>query len=261
MDLGLSGKVTLVTGASAGLGYATARALAAEGVRLAISARGENQLEEAARSIGSAAGIDVLPVAADVTEPGQVAHLMSEVERRLGPIEILVTNAGGPRPGRFGDLTWADWNEAFGRIVGTVHHLVSAVLPAMRQARWGRIVSIQSMSIRQPVENLLLSNSLRPAAAGLLKGLALELAGEGITVNVVGPGSSRTDRILELAQSRNPGSTTEGLLASLGASMPIGRLIEPDEVAAAIAFLCSTRAAAITGVYLPVDGGQIRGQM
>ncbi len=261
MDLGIRGKVALVTGASGGLGFAAARALAAEGVRLAIAARGEEKLRRAAEAIRTEIGAEALPVPADVTDRGQAANLVRDVAASLGPVQILVANAGGPPPGRFGDFAWDDWLQAFGRVVGTVHHLVSAALPEMRASGWGRIVSIQSMSIRQPVESLLLSNSLRPAAAGLLKALAGELAPHGVTVNVVGPGSARTERILELGRHRNPGKTDDEVLETLGGQMPIGRLVEPSEIGAAIAYLCSAHAAAITGTYLPVDGGQIRSQM
>ena len=261
MDLGIRGKVALVTGASDGLGLAAARALAGEGVSLAIAARRTDRLKAAAEEICAATGAEVLALPADVTDRGQAKYLVSEVASRLGSVEILVANSGGPRPGRFGDLAWEDWTEAFARVVGPLHHLVSAVLPAMREACWGRIVSIQSVSIRQPVESLLLSNALRPAAAGLVKGLAAELATSGITVNVVGPGPSRTDRILELGRFRSPDADDDELAKSLGDQVPIGRLVEPDEVAAAIAYLCSAQAAAVTGMYLPVDGGMIRGQM
>lgn len=261
MDLGIRGRVALVTGASQGLGLAAARALAVEGVTLAMAARREENLLSAAEEIRSATGAKVLTVPADVSVRDQASRLADEVGAKLGPVEILVSNAGGPRPGHFVDLSWDDWVQAFQQVVGTVHHLVSAVLPGMRTRGWGRIVSIQSMSVRQPVESLLLSNSLRPAAAGLLKGLAGELAPHGITANVIGPGSSRTERILELGRFRNPGKESAEVLKILGASMPIGRLVEPDEVAAAVVFLCSIQAAAITGAYLPVDGGQIRCQM
>jgi 3-oxoacyl-[acyl-carrier protein] reductase len=261
MDYRIRGKVALVTGASDGLGLAAARALAMEGVRLAIAARREEKVAAAAESIGATTGAHVLAIPADVTVKEQAASLVREVGSKLGPVAILVANAGGPKPGRFADFSWTDWVDAFGKVVGPVHHLVSAALRDMREARWGRIVSIQSMSIRQPVDGLLLSNSLRPAAAGLMKGLAAELASDGITVNVIGPGSSRTERILELGRYRHPDASEEELPRVLGSSMPIGRLVEPDEIGAAIAFLCSAQAAAITGTYLPVDGGQIRGQM
>ncbi len=261
MDLGIRGRVALVSGASEGLGHAAARVLAAEGVRLAIAARRADRLEDAAQAIRAETGATVATCPGDVTDRDQAIRIAREAVSKLGPIEILVVNAGGPRPGAFQDFSWNDWVDAFRAVVGPVHHLVSAILPGMRQSRWGRIVSIQSMSIRQPVEALLLSNALRPAAAGLLKGLAAELAPHGITVNVVGPGPCRTERILELGRHRNPGMAAEELSRKMGAEVPIGRLVEPDEVGAAIAFLCSFRAAAITGSYVPVDGGTIRSQM
>jgi 3-oxoacyl-[acyl-carrier protein] reductase len=203
----------------------------------------------------------VLALPCDVTDRDAVSRLVEEVGRRLGPVEILVANSGGPKPGAFDDCSWDDWRQAFAKIVGPVHHLVSAALPAMKEACWGRIVTIQSVSIRQPVEALLLSNSLRPAAAALAKGLAAEVAPLGITVNVVGPGPSRTGRILELGRFRSPGLDDEELARSLGESLPIRRLVEPDAVAAAVAWLCSVQAAAVTGTYLAVDGGTIQGQM
>ena len=261
MDLGLRGKVALVTGGSNGLGLASAAALAREGVRLAIAARDVDRLEAAAAGLRKEAGGEVLALQADVASAAATRDLAAQVADALGPVEILVANAGGPKPGRFGDFSWDEWLRAFELVVGSVHHLVSAVAPGMRSAGWGRIVSIQSMSIRQPVDNLLLSNSLRPAAAGLLKGLASEFAPFGITVNVVGPGSSRTQRILELGRHRNPGVADPEVIRILGSGMPLGRLVEPVEVGAAVAYLCSVQAAAITGAFLPVDGGQIRNQM
>ncbi len=261
MDLGIRGKVALVTGASEGLGLASARALAGEGAELAIAARRPDRLRAAAEEICAATGAEILALPADVADRDAAARLVEEVSKRLGPVEILVANCGGPRPGSFSDLGWDEWVRAFGQVVGPVHHLVSAVLPAMREACWGRIVSIQSVSVRQPVASLLLSNALRPAAAGLVKGLAAELAPVGITINVVGPGPSRTGRILQLGRFRSPGTSDDEIARSLGEDLPIGRLVEPDEVAAAVAWLCSVQAAAVTGAYFPVDGGMIRGQM
>jgi 3-oxoacyl-[acyl-carrier protein] reductase len=261
VDLGIRGKVALITGASEGLGLAAARALAGEGAEIAIAARRPDRLKAAAEEICAATGAEVLALPADAADPEQAGNLVSEVSARLGPVEILVANVGGPRPGRFGDFAWNDWVEAFAAIVGPLHHLVSAALPAMKESLWGRIVSIQSVSVRQPVDSLILSNSIRPAAAALVKALAAELAPSGITVNVVGPGPARTGRILELGRFRSPEADDDELARTLGDGLPIRRLVEPDEVAAAIAYLCSAQAAAITGMYFPVDGGTIRGQM
>jgi 3-oxoacyl-[acyl-carrier protein] reductase len=261
VDLGLRGKVALVAGGSEGLGFASARALAREGVRLGIVARRPDKLTEATLAISRETGAEVQAFPADVTDRDQAAAAVAGLVERLGAVQILVANAGGPKPGSFADLDWTAWTRAFVQVVGPVHHLISAVIPSMKEAGWGRIVSIQSMSIRQPVESLLLSNSLRPAAAGLIKGLAGELAPFGITLNVVGPGPCRTGRILELGRHRHPGRGDEEITRALGESVPIGRLVEPDEVGAAVTFLCSVQAASITGTYLPVDGGSIRGQM
>jgi len=260
MDLGIRGKVALVTGGSDGLGLASAQALAREGARVAIAARSAPRLAAAAARIRAEGG-ECIDLTADVSKKDQAKGLVDRIAARLGPVEILVANAGGPKPGGFDDFGWGDWLAAFELVVGSVHHLAGAVLPGMRAARWGRIVSIQSMSIRQPVERLLLSNSLRPAAAGLLKALSAEVAPHGITVNVVGPGSSRTERILELGRYRHPGQDDSAVLSALGSAMPIGRLVEPVEVGNAVAYLCSVPAAAVTGTFLAVDGGQIRNQM
>jgi 3-oxoacyl-[acyl-carrier protein] reductase len=202
MDLGIRGKVALVTGGSDGLGLASATMLAREGVALAIAARDKGRLAVAADRIAAETGAKVLAVAADVSQREQAASLMEQVVSRLGTVEILVANAGGPKPGRFDDFGWSDWLNAFELVVGSVHHLASAVLPG-----------------------------------------------------------SRTERILQLGRHRNPGLADGAVLESLGASMPIGRLVEPVEVGAAVAYLCSVPAAAITGSFLPVDGGQIRSQM
>lgn len=261
MDLGLKGRVAAVAAASRGLGRASARALAAEGASVAICGRDEGRLRETAGEIARETGSRVLPVVADVGVAEQCAAFVERAAAELGRLDILVTNTGGPRPGGFEALSDGDWQLAFEVTLRNVVGLVRAAVPHMRRARYGRIVNIASLSARQPIDGLALSNAFRPAIAGLSKTLANELGGDNILVNTVCPGFTRTARLEELAHVRAQatGTTPEQYLAGLSKVVPLGRIAEPEEFGAVVAFLCSERASYLTGLTLQVDGGATRG--
>jgi 3-oxoacyl-[acyl-carrier protein] reductase len=261
MDLGLGGKVALVAAASKGIGRATAEALAREGARVAIGARTVDDLERAAQAIRSATGAEVLAVPTDVTKVEEVRRLVARTVEVLGGLDILITNAGGPPPGLFDQMTDAEWQAAFELSLLSTVRMIRAALPHMRRRRWGRIINIQSTSIKQPIDGLLLSNAIRPGVAGLARSLVHEVSREGITVNTVCPGRIATDRSRSFLESRAraAGVPLEEYAARDLESIPIGRMGEPEEVAHVVAFLASERASYLTGVALPVDGGLCRG--
>ena len=260
MDLGLKGKVALVAAASQGLGRAVAEELAAEGVALILCARHDAVLQQTCAAIAQAHGTPVLGLATDVADPAAVARLVQAGLVRFGRIDILVTNAGGPPAGTFATLNAAQWEAATHLLLTSVVELTRAVLPGMQERGWGRILNITSISVKQPVANLMLSNSLRAAVTGMARTLATEVAAQGITVNNILPGYTRTERVVGLAEAA---ATREGIspaeaTARWEAEIPMRRLGEPREFAALAAFLCSERASYITGTSVPVDGGWIR---
>lgn len=244
MDLGLSGRRALVTAASKGLGRACAATLIAEGARVFISSRSP---ETTARSIGAAGWL-----ASDVARPGEPERLVAAAAGLLGGLDILIVNAGGPPPGRFQDVPLEVWEEAYRLTVLSAVHLVHAAIPFLKSSEQGRIVFISSISVRQPLPFLVLSNSLRAAVTGLAKTLSLELAPDGVAVNSVAPDAILTDRIRHLAGD-------EQGVQRMGEQAPMKRLGTPEEFAAACVFLCSKQAAYITGQTLGVDGGSLRG--
>ena len=256
----LAGRVALVTGASSGLGYAAARALARRGARLAIASRGGEKLEEArARLAGE--GAEAIAVAADIRDAEAIAHLVEETGRRLGPVDVLVANGGGPPAKPAAEVTDEDWEIAIPLTLLFVPRLCRLVLPGMRERRWGRIVALNSVSARQPIPGLALSNALRPAVLGYLKTLSQEVAAEGVTVNAVLPGYTRTARQEELAASAaaRTGKPKEEIVSAWIGNTPIGRMAEPEEVGEVVAFLCSPAASYVTGQAIAVDGGYWRG--
>jgi 3-oxoacyl-[acyl-carrier protein] reductase len=261
MDLGLKGRVAIVAAASRGLGKACARELALEGANVVICARGHSQLTETADEIRAEAGVEVLPLSIDLREDAQIRHLADEALARFSRIDILVSNNGGPPAGYFDDFDDEAWLAAHQLTMMSAVRLIRAVLPAMRAQQWGRIINITSVSVKQPVDNLLLSNVYRPGVTGLAKTLSVQVADAGITVNNVAPGYTRTDRVLELAQARSAeqGKTMEEVLADTAAGFPMRRMGEPEELAALVAFLASERASYITGTTIPVDGGFVKG--
>ncbi len=261
MDLGLNGKVAFVAAASHGLGKAAALELAREGAQVAICARKQADIEAAAAEIRSATGSEVLPLVADVTVPEQVEQAISATVERFGSLHVLVANAGGARGGRFDDLSDADWERGWQLNFLSTVQLIRTALPHLRQAGWGRIITITSVSVKQPLDDLVISSAVRPGVMGLVRVLATELGREGITVNNVGPGYTRTARMDEIFNHRasQQGVSFEQATAAITTNTALGRMAEPEEVGAAIAFLASTRASYITGQTILVDGGAYKG--
>jgi len=248
VELGLKGRVALVMGASRGIGRAIAAALAEEGARVAIASRSAEKLEQAAAEIGTA----VTPFTADTTDVERLAALPAEVEAALGPVEVLVLNTGGPPLGGALDHELEDWEAAYRSLVLAPRVLAGAVVPGMRERGWGRIVNVGSTSTREPIPGLNLSNSHRMAAVGFLETLATEVASDGITVNTVATGRFATERL-----ASNYGSL-DGAEEAARREVPAARLGRPEEYGDLVAFLCSERAAYLTGAVIPLDGGLLR---
>jgi 3-oxoacyl-[acyl-carrier protein] reductase len=260
VDLGLRGKVALVAAASRGLGRAVAEELAAEGASLVLCARSADDLRRTGSAIAEAYGVPVLAEPADLTEPADVERLVQRAQAQYGRVDILVTNGGGPPAGPFESLTPAMWEAATKLTLGSVVQLVRGVLPGMKQRGWGRIINVTSIAVKQPVDSLMLSNSLRAAVTGFARTLANEVAPFGVTVNNALPGYTRTDRLDDLARmsERNSGVAAGTVQRGWEKQIPMGRLGEPKEFAALVTFLASERAAYITGASISVDGGWIR---
>jgi 3-oxoacyl-[acyl-carrier protein] reductase len=251
MDLGIKGRRALVAASSQGLGKAVALELAKEGADVAICGRNEQNLAAAEEELSAVGEGRVVAVAGDLSSRADLKRITGSAMQQLGGIDILVTNSGGPPVGRFEQHDDAAWDQAYRDLLASAVGLIRAVLPAMKTQQWGRIVCITSQAVKQPVDNLILSNAVRSSVVGLVKTLANELGPYKITVNNVMPGFTRTRRLEKLIES-NPD------FASFKKDIPLGRLAEPEEFAAAVAFLCSERAAYITGTSLAVDGGWIK---
>jgi len=260
MDLGISGRVALVAASSKGLGKAVAEELAAEGVSLVLCARGEAGLRTTADAIAKGYDVPVLAVAADLGKAGEAERVVREGLATFGQIDILLTNSGGPPAGPFESLTNEQWASATALVLGSVVAFCQAVLPGMKQRRWGRILNVCSIAAKQPVDNLMLSNSIRAAVLGFARTLANEVAPFGVTVNNLLPGFTRTERMVELSEvtAAKDRITPQQALARYTATVPMGRMGEPREFAALAAFLASERASYITGQSMAVDGGWIR---
>jgi 3-oxoacyl-[acyl-carrier protein] reductase len=245
MDLGLRGRRAAVAAASAGLGYASAAALAREGVKVAICGRERGRVEDAAARIGQG----VVALVADVGSPEGASGFVAAATEALGGVDILVTNAGGPPPGDFTSTPLDAYGPALELNLLSVVAMCQAAVPAMRSQRWGRVVAITSISVRQPIPNLILSNTARAGATGFLKTLAREVARDGVTVNSVQPGTHATDRIRQLY----------GDVSNAAAGVPAGFVGDPGDFGEIVAFLCSEQAKFVTGASLPVDGGAYAG--
>lgn len=260
MDLGLKNKVALVAAASRGLGRAVAEELASEGASLLICSRDRDAITDAGSEIAQQTGAHVISGVADVAVPDDVRRLVDAGIASFGKIDILVTNAGGPPAGRFETLTAEQWEAATKLTLYSSIELARAVLPGMKERRWGRILNITSIAVKQPVDNLILSNSLRAGVTGFARTLANEVAADGITVNNILPGYTRTERVEELAQmmAQKQGITPDEFKSKWESEIPMKRLGEPREFAALAAFLVSERASYITGTSIQVDGGWIK---
>jgi 3-oxoacyl-[acyl-carrier protein] reductase len=261
MEMGLKNRVAIVAASSQGLGRATAEAFAAEGCRLAICARNQQALNAVAEKIRGEYKAEVLAEPFDVTDAGAVRDFVNAVVQKFGGIDICVTNAGGPPAKGFLATTIDEWKRAVDLNFMSAVYFTHAVIPHMQKKRWGRIITITSITTKQPVADLVYSNAVRAAVVGLVKSLANEFGKDGILVNNVGPGYTATDRLKELAHSRSvvSGKTEKEIFEGWSADAPLKRLGDPRELADAIVWLASERASYITGQTILVDGGLYKG--
>lgn len=261
MDLLLKGKTVLITAASMGIGRSTAELFIKEGCKVAICSRSKENLLKAAQEIKSLYSIDPLWVVCDIDKVLDIENTISVVRKNYGDIDILVNNCGGPIPGYFEDLSDNNWQDAFDQILMSAIRFTRLVLPAMKSKNWGRIINITSLSVKQPVDNLILSNSLRSAVTAWAKTLSNQIGKYNITVNNVAPGYTLTARLYELAVNRakQSGDSHEHVLASMANEVPMKRLARPDEVGSLVVYLASEQAGFITGSTIAVDGGVIKG--
>ncbi len=252
MDLAIRGRVALVTGASSGIGRAVALALAAEGVTLAVAARREDELKALAAEATVAGATDARAFHVDMNEEGSVRSLVARVNDAFGEIDILVANSGGPKPGVFTQMSLDEWDAGYRAVLRNMLQLTEAVVPAMTARQWGRIVALTSSSVKQPIPNLVLSNTFRTALVAALKSLSIEVAPHGITVNSIATGRILTGRLRDLYGNEDE------MEASAKADIPLGRVATPEEFAPMVAFLCGEPARYITGQTIAIDGGMIK---
>ena len=260
VDLGLKDRVAIVAASSKGIGKAVADGFAAEGARLTMFSRDQASIDAASEAVRASTGAEVMALAADVTNPSDIQRVVDETLNRWGRIDVLFNNAGGPPPGQFDAFDDAAWQRAFELNLLSTVRLYRAVLPSMRQRGWGRILSLMSSSVKQPIENLLLSNGIRPGVVGLSKSLSNEVAKDGITVNVIAPGRISTERIehTDRANAERTGKSLEEVRAASLAAIPMGRMGTPQELANVAVFLCSEQASYLTGQLILVDGGSTK---
>ncbi len=263
MDLNLKNKIALVTGASRGLGYATALGLAREGCRVAINSRDEKRVKAAAEAIAKETGAQVSGIAGDVTDANIPGRLIEETVQAFGGLDILVCNAGGPPAGTFESFDEATWQKAIDLSFMSHVRLIKSALPHLKQSKAASVLTVTSYSVKQPIPNLVLSNSIRAATVGLTKTLALELGAAGIRFNSILPAWTDTERVIELmtARSKQNGTTIQEEIAKQSKDSSLGRMGSPEEFANAAVFLVSPAASYITGVMLAVDGGMYKGTL
>jgi 3-oxoacyl-[acyl-carrier protein] reductase len=263
MDLQLKNKTALVTGASRGLGYATALVLAKEGCRVAVNSRDEAKISAAAKKIAGETGTQAIGLAGDVSDPDVPECIISETVRALGGLDILICNAGGPPAGSFESFDEAAWQKAIDLSLMSHVRLIKAALPHLKQSKFASVLTVTSYSVKQPIPNLVLSNSIRAATVGLTKSLALELGAAGIRFNSILPGWTETERVTELMsfRAKQNGTTVDAEIARQSKDSPLGRMGQPEEFANAAVFLVSPAASYITGVMLTVDGGMYKGTL
>ena len=263
MKLGLAGKTAVVGGASKGLGRAAAMSLAREGARVVITARTAEVLSNTAKELSRATGSEVTARAADLSDPKQARSLMKEVIAAQGGVDILVNNAGGPPPGTFSDFDISDWEEAFRLNFLSAVAMTREAVPGMKERGWGRIINITSISVKQPLDEMILSNAVRAGVHGWAKSLSNELAPFGITVNNILPGFILTDRVMQLADDKAEatGASREDILRAFAANIPMKRIGKPEDLGDLAAFLASKQAGYITGASIQIDGGFFKGLM
>jgi 3-oxoacyl-[acyl-carrier protein] reductase len=261
MDLGLKNKKALITGASRGLGFATASVLAAEGARVAINARNIDRLCQSASTLERHSGEKVVALPGDLARADVASSLPGLAAEKMGGLDILAVNYGGPPPGKFEDFDDSAWRNAVDLILLGAVRLIRSSLPFLRKSDSPAVLTITSYAVKQPIPNLVLSNSIRAAVAGLTKTLALELGAEGIRCNSILPAWTETERVRDLMtdRARRTGATAEEETRKQAAESPLGRMAKPEEFARVAAFLCSPAASYLTGLMLPVDGGMYKG--
>jgi 3-oxoacyl-[acyl-carrier protein] reductase len=253
VDFGIQGRTALVCGASSGIGAAVALALAAEGVRLALGARDVDRLAAVAREARQRGAASADAFRLDLEDPESIDAMLAAVRQSCAGIDIAVLNGGGPRAGRFTEMSMGDWDGAYRLLLRSMLLVLERIVPSMRTRGWGRVVALTSTSVKQPIDTLVLSNTFRTALVAALRTLATEVARDGVTVNCIATGRIETDRLRELY------GNDEKKMRDAGREVPIGRIATPDEFAPMVAFLCSEPARYITGQTISVDGGLVRG--
>lgn len=260
MELNIKGKTVLITGASKGIGRAAAELFISEGSKVIISSRSEKNLIRAVKEIKEAYGVEPFWVAADLKKYNDIENLYNIIQQNYGSVDVLVNNIGGPKTGNFSEINDNDWYDAFEQLLMSVIRITRLVIPGMIEKNWGRIINITSLSVKQPVDNLILSNSLRSAVTAMAKTLSNEIGNYNITVNNVAPGYTLTGRLYELAvnKAKETGESHEHILAKMSAEVPLKRLARPDEIASLVVYLASENAGFITGTTLLIDGGVVK---